>query len=512
VSGGRLDGEIEARVATGLPVAGRASAVSRLPASSSHGPSGWAPWSNWRHSLWGKLAAFMLLGFVLAYAIAATVGMVMLDRSLREQWWHQAGMNAQIVSAAIRRIYTFVAVETDGNGQVVRIISERALGDPASILDTGFSPVDVLALASAQTGENVWLLGPELVDGRLLSRADAWGSSSTALVSLQDEHELSAQGLGHFYVGFAQIGEQEHFVSVLPVTTADGVITGSVVTSIGLKSELYATRNAPVRGLLLMLVLVLLVASCTIIFVMRQIFRPVPKLIESIARLARNETSMPTPFREREDEIGFLASAIEKLREAVIERENLRDIKEAALKLEYMAHHDALTGLPNRALLNRMLSEAVVLLSQGRRINVMLFDLDHFKEVNDNHGHAMGDALLASLGARVTPLLGDSDFLARMGGDEFALIQRVERDPHLEGSRLAARLVLALQRPFDIQGQELRIGTSVGIACAPEHGEAVSDLLRCADVALYSAKYNGRGTHVFYAYGMAMLGKRADSD
>lgn len=469
-------------------------------------PRGLARLLGWRHSLWGKVAAFMLAGFVLAYGLGAGAGLAMLERSLREQWWRQAEMNAQIASAAIRRIYTFVAVEADARGQVVRILAERALGDPASVLDTGFSPVDVLALAAAQTRQNVWLFAPQVVDGRLVAIADAWGSGTATLLAYDDP--LAMQALGRMHVGFARIGGEEHFVSALPVTTSGGEVSGIVVSSIGPKAQLYETRNALVRGSLLALLGVLFVAGCTVIWLMRRFFRPVPALVEAITRIARNDTGTATPFQGRDDEIGSLAAAIETLREAVIEREHLRDVKEAALRLEHMAHHDVLTGLPNRAFLNRVLGDATQMLAEGRHVNFMLFDLDRFKAVNDDYGHVVGDALLAAMAGRVLLLLGPGDVAARLGGDEFAIVQQVDRQAQREASRLASRLVEELGRPFAIQGHELRIGTSVGIACAPDHGRTAHELLRRADVALYAAKHAGRGNYMFYAEGMVMRGSR----
>ncbi|MGG2474816.1 diguanylate cyclase domain-containing protein, partial [Rhizobium sp. BR5] len=152
--------------------------------------------------------------------------------------------------------------------------------------------------------------------------------------------------------------------------------------------------------------------------------KPVPALVQATLRIAREETDVVTPFQERRDEIGDMATAIETLREAVLERGRLRQIRDMAQQLEHMAHHDALTGLPNRVLLMKTLENRLELLStSGQPFNVMLLDLDRFKAVNDTLGHAAGDALLVAVASRISSVLAENDTVCRLGGDEFAIIQ-----------------------------------------------------------------------------------------
>lgn len=457
----------------------------------------------WRHSLLGKLVIFLLVAVLFAYMAGAAAGLVMLERGSREQWWRQAELNAQVTSSAIRGIYTFVAVDTDPSGQVASIVTDRPIGDEESVLATGFAPADVLALASAQTKQNVWLLHMSPETG-LVAIADALGSSVGSVLEYDDRKAMQSGALERLFIGFARIGNEEHFVSSLPVVTPEGKLLGAVVSSIGQRQDLYQVRDRLVRQSLLILFAVLAVTAVLVTALMRRLFRPVPALIQAVARIARNDTGTVTPFQDRQDEIGRLAAAIETLREAVLEREHLRLIKEASLQLEYMAHHDALTALPNRAFFNKSLDKAVTTLSSGRRVNILLFDLDRFKAVNDTFGHAAGDALLVAVGNRVTLTLGADDIVARLGGDEFAIIQRVTRDAENEACRLAERIVDALGTPFVINGEMLAIGASVGIASAPTAGANSHDLLTNADIALYAAKNGGRGHFVFYRDGMAM--------
>ncbi len=164
-----------------------------------------------------------------------------------------------------------------------------------------------------------------------------------------------------------------------------------------------------------------------------------------------------------------------------------------------MAHHDALTGLANRAAVTQQIEEAAA--RQRRRgdsFTVLLLDLDRFKHVNDTLGHSAGDALLREAAARLKALLRETDVLARLGGDEFAIIQSGEASQREAAGALADRVIEIIAKPFDIDGNEVNIGTSIGIALAPEHGTNPDSLLKMADMALYGAKSGGRNGYRFF--------------
>jgi diguanylate cyclase (GGDEF)-like protein/PAS domain S-box-containing protein len=168
-----------------------------------------------------------------------------------------------------------------------------------------------------------------------------------------------------------------------------------------------------------------------------------------------------------------------------------RKVREA--ELEHQVLHDVLTGLPNRTLLQDRLRQAIRL---GRRQNLpfalFLMDLDRFKEVNDTFGHACGDLLLNQVASRLSGELRASDTIARLGGDEFAIILPGIEQP--EGAENAARkLVNALNQTFEVNGEKLHVGGSIGIVLFPDHGRDSDTLLRRADVAMYSAKRAGGG-------------------
>jgi diguanylate cyclase (GGDEF)-like protein len=168
-----------------------------------------------------------------------------------------------------------------------------------------------------------------------------------------------------------------------------------------------------------------------------------------------------------------------------------------AIAKEHQAVHDALTGLPNRSLFRHRIEQVV---NAGRRADrtaaVMLIDLDHFKEINDTLGHHAGDRLLQEVSERLRGSLDEQDMVARLGGDEFGVLLS-DLPSQEEAGAVAAHLLAQLREPFSIEGLTLEVDASIGIACAPEHGSAVEQLIQRADIAMYAAKEGGRG-HVLF--------------
>jgi diguanylate cyclase (GGDEF)-like protein/PAS domain S-box-containing protein len=176
---------------------------------------------------------------------------------------------------------------------------------------------------------------------------------------------------------------------------------------------------------------------------------------------------------------------------------SVRDMTErhrAEQRIRHLAHHDGLTDLPNRMLFRDRLDQALASARRsGQALAVLCLDLDRFKEVNDLYGHAAGDELLVQVGMRLCAETRESDTVARLGGDEFAVIQCGMGRPDAVAD-LAQRLIDTICDPFCLLGQQTLIGASVGIALFPHDGDDVDTLLRNADLALYRAKGDGRGT------------------
>jgi diguanylate cyclase (GGDEF)-like protein/PAS domain S-box-containing protein len=182
--------------------------------------------------------------------------------------------------------------------------------------------------------------------------------------------------------------------------------------------------------------------------------------------------------------------------------EDITAWREAQEKLAYLAHHDPLTSLPNRTRFREDREQTLRLVNRDGRVAVLCLDLDHFKEINDSLGHPIGDDLLKEVACRLRTSVREGDTVARLGGDEFAIVQAGADLQASESSSLAERLVEILGAPYVIQGHQLNIGVSIGIAFAPNDGEDPDQLLRNADMALYRAKEDGRGTYRFFEPGM----------
>ncbi len=173
-------------------------------------------------------------------------------------------------------------------------------------------------------------------------------------------------------------------------------------------------------------------------------------------------------------------------------------VKHSQEQMEYLAHHDALTGLPNRLLFNDRLSHALNHAQRNRLMLAVTFlDLDRFKNINDSLGHQAGDALLKQVAKVLVRSVRQEDTVARIGGDEFILI--LENIHEAKDAMIAAeKLMLALNEPFKLEGQEIHVAASMGISLYPRDGKDASTLLRNADAAMYRAKEGGRNGYQFY--------------
>lgn len=210
----------------------------------------------------------------------------------------------------------------------------------------------------------------------------------------------------------------------------------------------------------------------------RLILHPILTLADSLKAHASGSTNVPAippAVTETQD----LLDAFEAMRAQVRQRE---------LDLDYLAHHDALTGLPNRLLFRRRLSGAIEKADEhGLLVGLLFMDLDRFKQINDSYGHATGDQILIQISERLLTVFRQDDLVARLGGDEFAvLLENLhERD---EMSRLADKALSAIESPYSFEEQKFYCGASIGIAVAPDDGLDPDRLIQLADAAMYAAK------------------------
>jgi diguanylate cyclase (GGDEF)-like protein len=275
-----------------------------------------------------------------------------------------------------------------------------------------------------------------------------------------------------------KVGDVRGLIEV--VQPIDAILAGSRALSWKL------VAGGTVGGLVL---LGLLLANAT------RLTRPLRDLTRSIGAIARGAADEPVPHTDRTDELGLVARALQSLKEQTEERAR------AEALVSHMARHDALTRLPNRVLFRENLKDELERVRRDRPLAVLCLDLDNFKTVNDTLGHPIGDALLNEVAQRLRGCVAVDDTVARLGGDEFAIVQVGVTQP-VAATMLAQQIIVTVAAPYEIDGHRVVIGTSVGIALAPNDGNDPDELLKNADMALYRAKAEGRASYRFFEAAM----------
>jgi diguanylate cyclase (GGDEF)-like protein len=177
--------------------------------------------------------------------------------------------------------------------------------------------------------------------------------------------------------------------------------------------------------------------------------------------------------------------------------EDVTERQRAEARITHLAHYDALTDLPNRVLFRQHLESRIATLATGERFATLYIDVDEFKGINDSLGHQAGDELLKAVANRLRDCVGPTDFVARLGGDEFAIILARAGD-HDDTVPALQRIYAAIRKPYDCLGHQVSTDVSIGVALAPEDGADLDQLLKHADLAMYSAKAEGRRTWRFF--------------
>jgi diguanylate cyclase (GGDEF)-like protein len=220
--------------------------------------------------------------------------------------------------------------------------------------------------------------------------------------------------------------------------------------------------------------------------VARSITRPLETLASAAARIEHGDYVEPVNL-QRADEIGVLASSLNHMRSGIADRER---------RILKLAYEDPLTDLANRSRFNNALEQAIAQAAQGAaRLTILMMDLDRFKYVNDTLGHGVGDHVLREVSLRLQHTVLGAECIARLGGDEFAILVKHAGETDLTDT--ARRIISALDTPILYEGQPLDVGTSIGIAHFPEHGNDAQTLVRNADIAMYAAKRNKTGFAVY---------------
>jgi diguanylate cyclase (GGDEF)-like protein len=342
-------------------------------------------------------------------------------------------------------------------------LDERVINDLA-----GLTSLDV-SLA-AWEGTSGW---------RLLASTRSADRYAPLLAALS---AVPAEGQATLPIG----GDSDFETRVFPLATNDGAGVAAVLQS-SLEQATAPFKDLQASLLALTLVGLLLTAIGSIV-VVRRITRPLGALVDAARKMEEGDYEHRVTVEEEGDEVGELAAAFNLMCDGIATRE---------ARISELAYADPLTGLPNRALFNDRIGQAVRAAERGQgRLAVLTMDLDRFKHVNDTLGHHMGDLLLREVAYRLhRALQRRTDTVARLGGDEFAVLLPTEG---VDGAKLVARkIVEVLSEPLTIEGHLVDVGASTGIACYPEHGEDADTLMRRADVAMYSAKRAGTGFEIY---------------
>jgi diguanylate cyclase (GGDEF)-like protein len=181
----------------------------------------------------------------------------------------------------------------------------------------------------------------------------------------------------------------------------------------------------------------------------------------------------------------------------VATHEDITERRLAEEQIRHLAHYDALTDLPNRALFHEKLKQQLARIAPGQQLAVLYIDIDEFKSVNDTLGHMIGDELLKSVAVSLSQCVAATDFVARLGGDEFAIVQTAVKTPD-DVTGLVTRVFDAIRDPYECLGHQVTTDASIGIALAPQHGSDLDQILKNADLAMYAAKSAGRRTYRFF--------------
>lgn len=215
-----------------------------------------------------------------------------------------------------------------------------------------------------------------------------------------------------------------------------------------------------------------------------RITEPLSRLVALTHHVADQKDYTLRETVESKDEIGDLSQAFNTM---------LSHIHERDVRLNQLAYYDSVTGLANRHYFKERADQAVGnALRYGGRCCLMFIDLDRFKAVNDSLGHDVGDELLQAVAQRLRTTLRNNDVVCRIGGDEFAVILENVQNVN-DVARLAQKMIDALEKSFLLRGHGISIGASIGISVCPDHADSMAELLRCADIAMYQAKAQGRG-------------------
>jgi diguanylate cyclase (GGDEF)-like protein len=258
-------------------------------------------------------------------------------------------------------------------------------------------------------------------------------------------------------------------------------------------NALYSYAGIGVLGFIVYSLIAFLIAS----FLQRLISQPIEILAQSMVTVAKTKKYTQRLVSDRKDELGQLFDGFNSMLEEIEKREN--DLKQNENHLDFMAHHDSLTGLANRLLLTARMEQSIARSKRMKsHLGILFIDLDRFKNINDSFGHDYGDQVLCMIADRLKGIIREADTVARLGGDEFIIvIEQVRKAEDL--SRFIQKLMNDISAAITIGPHTFHVTATVGACLYPDHGSNVKRLLTNADLAMYEAKDDGRNSFQFYS-------------
>jgi diguanylate cyclase (GGDEF)-like protein len=330
---------------------------------------------------------------------------------------------------------------------------------------------------------NLTLLTREQADAPWLSAISTLSPAAAQRLAGQDWPAQPA-GMTPVSVDGEELGVRGRWLTALAERPGAAVLA---LVSLSIDDATRTPRDLQ-YGLLAITLLAFAIFAVGSLYTTRRVTTPLRQLTQAAERLGSGDYDTPMRGLDRSDEIGQLAQSFEAMRVSVAEQQaqNLR-----------LAYWDALTGLPNRAQFGKAVAQAIADAADSRApVAVLMLDLDRFKHVNDVLGYPFGDLLLQAVGERLTQqVMRDGDLVARLSGDEFAVLLR-SGDAALAES-VAQRIARAFEQPLTLQEQKVDMGAGIGIACWPQHAADADTLINRAEVAMYAAKHRGSGVLMY---------------
>lgn len=280
-----------------------------------------------RRSLLARSMTTLIMITALASLTGSLGGWIMLSQVMADQRVNEAESRSRVAIAALRDVYTYVAVETGANGMPERIKTDKPIGDEASLLITGLDPADVVMAVAQRAFGETWLMSKQ-ADGGFQPLVTSARRARTGFPLSAADPVIAAMSKGTAGVGFITLAGERHFVSAIPVVTQAGSVLGAILISAGQEAQLRQAEWTLTRNALIILIGTLAAAVLVGFYSFRRQFRPVPLLIQSTQAIAREEIDTRVRFQSRVDELGTLARALEDLRLGMADRIRLREAEE----------------------------------------------------------------------------------------------------------------------------------------------------------------------------------------